>query len=137
MQMWVDYNDNNESESWERNYDDMFAWFDFEFNIDDDWLIENMDNNTNVTSKYSKQFMFNYIDNSSGQALAHLVEILPCEDFNENDQLIGPIKIIGTVLFVNLIDDLANSDSFNITNNQNQSWTKISNISDLNVNVCN
>jgi hypothetical protein len=54
VQMWVDYNDNNESESWERNYDDMFAWFDFEFSIDEDWLIENMDNNTNVISKYSK-----------------------------------------------------------------------------------
>jgi hypothetical protein len=81
--------------------------------------------------------MFNYIDNSSGQALAHLVEILPCEDFNENDQLIGPIKIIGTVLFVNLINDLTNTDSFNMIDNQNQTWTKISNISDSIVNICN
>ena len=137
MKIWVDYNDNNESESWEQNYDDMFAWFDFEFNIDEDWGIENLENYAIDTSKYSKQFMFNYIDNSSGQKLAHLVEMSRCEDINKNDQLIGPVKLLNYIYFVSLVDDLANNDSFHITNNEDISWTKISNISDLIVNVCN
>ena len=60
----------------------------------------------------------------------------PCEDINENDQLIGPIKLLESVYYVNLTNSLTDTDSFEITTNQNQFWTKISNISEFVTSVC-
>ncbi len=135
--IWVDYNDNNESESWERNYDDMFVWFNFEFKLDNDWYEEKLEHNLTLKDKYSKQFMFNYIDNSSGNQLSHLVEISPCVDTIDSDELIGPIRPLQSVHYVNLANTITAIDPFAITTNQNQSWTKLSNIPESFVGICN
>ena len=79
--MWVDYNENNESESWEINHDDMFAWFSFEFNLDNEWIEENY---PNMPKQKSVNYMFNYIANSSGENLAKLNLIDECYDYNNN-----------------------------------------------------
>jgi len=132
--MWVDYNINNESESWEINHDDMFAWFSFEFNLDNEWIEENY---PNMQKQKSVNYMFNYVANSSGENLAKLNLIDECYDYNNNDHLIGPIILLGEMFLINLENDLTTSDSFDITDNQNQTWTKITPTIDMSIQVCN
>jgi len=134
--MWVDYNDNFLSESWEINNDDMFAWFDFEIHLDLEWLQQNSPTNPNLTSQYSKQYMFNYIDNSTGSDLAHLVQMASCVDLNLNDQLIGPIQLLSGIALLDLSGNLSDHDPFGIVEDHNQTWTKISTVSQASIQVC-
>lgn len=135
-QMWVDYNDNSLSESWEINNDDMFAWFDFEIHLDLEWLEQNAPTYPNLTSQYSKQYMFNYIDNSTGSELAHLVQMASCVDLNLTDQLIGPIQLLSSIALLDLSGNLTDHDPFGIIEAPNQTWTKISTVSQASTQVC-
>jgi hypothetical protein len=135
IQMWVDYNQNQMAESWEVNFDDMYAWYKFDFYIDTQWYEENAMNFQNLPSNITREYFFNFIDNSSGQKLAHLVEMTPCDDIID-DSYFGPINPLTNTVYINLEQGLNQSDPFLLIENQTDSWMKIGVVGPSNPHVC-
>ncbi len=134
--MWVDYNDNNIAESWEKNNDDMFAWFNFDIYLDEEWVQQNSENFPNLTKNISKQYMFNYIENSTGEVLAHLVQMAPCVDLDMGDGLNGPIQLLQEIALIDLSGDISKNDPFQIVDSYNNTWNKIGTLKQSPVQVC-
>ena len=80
--------------------------------------------------------MFNYVDNSTGSELAHLVQMASCVDLNLTDQLIGPIQLLSGIALLDLSGNLTDHDPFGIIEAPNQTWTKISTVSQASTQVC-
>lgn len=49
----------------------------------------------------------------------------------------GPIILLGEMFLINLENELTTSDSFGITDIQNQTWAKITPTIDMSIQICN